>query len=184
MKKNKITLILIFSIIATTLSVGLFVFFFKIIENKNQHISVVLTTLGEKEKEKEDAIIFSEKVVEIETLNNSINSHFVYSNKIDTFVNYLEEIGSGIGSGVSVKSIEKSVKIKNTIIFKLSIIGTFQEVMKTIILLENIPYQVNISQVYLNKNSIKATGNDDVSDKTNGVTNWQADISFNILSLN
>jgi len=184
MKKNNTILILIFSIIATILAVCLFIFFWKVIENKNEHISVVLNTLEEKMKEKEDAMTFAQKITEIKLLQDSIDSHFLDSNKIDRFVDYLEEIGLELGSDVSVESIEILSESENIISVQLSTVGTFQEVMETIAYLENIPYQVDITQIYLNRNmkqeNIQTTG----KNKVPSVQTWQANVSFNILSLN
>lgn len=187
MKKNYATPILIFSSLVTILTICLFIFFLKVIENKDQHASAVLTTLQEKMKEKENAIIFAEKVSEIKLLRDSINSHFVDPNKIDMFVNYLEEMGLEFGSEVLVKNIEIPPKTKNTIIFNLSINGTFKEVMRTITFLENIPYKINITQVYLNKDmeqQVPGTQGVAGNNKIIETPMWQADISFNILSLN
>lgn len=186
MKKNSTTLILIFSIIATILVICLFVFLLKIIKNKNQHASVVLTTLEGKMKEKENAIIFSRKIAEIKSIQDSVNNHFVDPEKIDSFVGYLEEIGLSLGSEVSVNDIVVPPKTKNIMSFSLSIIGTFQEVMRTITFLENIPYQISITQVYLNKNitqQVKEEIKDIEQKKISEIPTWQADISFNILSL-
>jgi hypothetical protein len=187
MKKTHTILKLILSIIVTILAIGLLVLFLRIIKNKDQNISVVIATLQEKMKEKEDAAIFAEKVTEIKLLQDSTNSHFVDSDKIDTFVGYLEEMGSSLGSEVSIKNIEIPEKTKKLISFKLSILGTFQEVMKTITFLENIPYQINITQVYLNK-EIQESPQGSIEDKKDEIiqttSNWQADVSFNILSLN
>ena len=183
MKKNYTTLIFIFSIFVTILAVSLFVFFMKVIKNKNQHASTVFSTLEEKMKEKENSMIFAEKVSEIKSIQDSINSRFVDPDKIDTFVGYLEKIGSDLGSELVVKSIDAPAKNKNVILFKLSISGTFEEVMKTITFLENIPYQINITQVYLNK-EIEQTAQVDVTqDKNSVVSKWQADVIFSILSL-
>lgn len=174
MKKNYTTLIFTFSIFISILSICLFIFFLKVIKNKNQHTSVVITTLEEKMKEKENAVMFTEKIAEIKSLQDSINSRFVDPNKIDIFVSYLEKIGLNLNSEVVVNNIEIQPKTKNIIIFKLSIKGTFQEVIKTITFLENIPYQINITQVYLNKDIIQGQE----------ALTWHANVSFNILSLN
>ncbi len=187
MKRNKTILILISSIIATILAICLFIFFMKVIKNKNEHTSVVLSTLENKMKEKEESMIFAEKVTEIKSLQDSINSHFLDPNKVDTFVGYLEEIGSNLGSSVSVKSIEVPSKTKNIISVKILVSGTFQEAMETISYLENIPYQLDITQIYLNKdmgeNSQDSPGTISQSEVSK-MPIWQADISFNILSLN
>lgn len=186
MKRKKTILIFIFSIIATILAVCLFIFLLKVIKNKNEHTSVVFTTLEEKVIEKENALMFTKKITEIKSLQDSINSYFVDPNKVDTFVGYLEKIGGNVGGEVTVLSIEVPPKTKNIISFELSIKGTFEEVMKTITLLENIPYQIDITQAYLNKDIIQGTQGDVKTvpqEKTSGTPAWQADISFNILSL-
>lgn len=189
MKKNHTTLILIFSIIATLLTVCLFVFFLKVIKNKNQHTSVALTTLENKIKEKENAALFAEKITEIKSIQDSVNNHFVDPDKIDTFVGYLEDLGTSVGSRVMVENIEVPPKTNNLILIKLSIDGTFQSVIKTINLLENIPYQTNINQVYLNKEIKQSVVKLDekgqiIKDLTvKDIPTWQASVSFNIVSL-
>lgn len=182
MKKKKTILIMTFSIIITLIVVGALVFFLKIIKNKNQHIYAVTTTLEEKLEEKENATILAEKLSEIEVLQNLINNRFVDSGKIDTFVSYLEDIDLDTGADLSVKSIEVSPKVKNLISFRVLISGNFQEVMKTITLLENIPYEVDIVQVYLNKDLIQSSSEESNKISTPVMPNWQADVVFNILS--
>lgn len=190
MKRKKTIIILIFTAIVAITAVYFFVFFLKILDSKNQNITVSLAALQEKLMEKENALLFADKVNEIKSVQETINSHFVDSNKIDTFVSSLEAMGSTIGSNVSVKSIEVPKEPKDTISFELSITGTFDHIMKTVTFLENIPYQVNITKVYLNKN-LKQTidikqpvGKVIINDKVSGLSTWQADVSFNILSIN
>lgn len=179
MKKTRTTFFLIFSVIALIAVALLFVFFMRIIKNKNQHISVAATALEEKMKEKEDAILNASKVAEIKSIQDLIDSHFVDPDKIDTFVNYLEGIGSTTGSNVVIGGINVPQDVKNTIAFKVSVTGSFQSVMKTINFIDNIPYQVSITQVYLNKETKSL-----VAEKNPKPSGWQADISFNVLSLN
>jgi len=180
MKKTHTIFTLVFSILATVAVICILVFLLKVIQNKNEHASAVLVTLAEKTKEKENAVSFAEQVTEIKELQDSIISHFVNPNKIDTFVSYLEEIGPKIGSEVTVENIEMPKVANNTIIFDLTVEGTFREVMQTINFLENIPYRVNITQVYLNKNSKEVVGG---KNKTSTISNWRADVSFSIVSL-
>lgn len=180
--KNKNTIIkLIIAIFFSVTLTFVFIFFIKIIKNKNRHASVSMITLEDKIAQKEKSIIFSEKIIETKNLQNSINNYFVNTDKIDTFVDFLEELGLKNDSKVLVKGIEVLKNNNNLVSFKISINGTFQQVAKTLIVLENIPYQINITQVYLNKDK-----QEDFSLKTKNKNNllWQADVSFNILSLN
>lgn len=181
-KKSHTTFFLIFSILALMVVVLLFIFFLKIIKNKNEHISVAVTTLEGKMKDKENAIINASKVTEIKSIQNTINNYFVDPNKIDTFVDYLEKVGSNLGSIVLVSSIEIPPNTKNLISFKISITGTFNDVMRTITLIENIPYQINITRVYFNKKASAPIVNK-IANKNIKPQTWQADVSFNILSL-
>ena len=173
MKKNYSILIL--SIIVTLASILLLIFFLKVIENKNKHASAVLITLEEKFKEKEDSIILADKISEIKALQDFVSNYFIDKDKIDTFVDYLEKIGPIFNSEISVLSIEVLEKDKNIISVKLSIVGTFSSVIRTIAYVENIPYQINIEQVYLNKDRKGSIKNTSI---------WQADVSFNILTTN
>lgn len=186
MKKNKTTPILIISIFVTISSIVLFVFFLKIIENKNEHALVVLATLQDKLKEKEDSIALSSKISEIKTIKDKIDKRFVKQNEIDKFVDYLENLGLSIGSDISVKGITIPESTKDVISIKIQVIGTFESVMKSIVLLENIPYQISITQIYYNKDTggYPQYDNSSPSSQKTKTAKWGADISFNILSLN
>ena len=171
MKKYKTILYLTFSFIIAISSILLFIYFMRVIKNKNEHISVVTATLAEKEKEKQDSITFAKKIAEIKTYQDSINGHFVDTKKIDMFVDYLEKVGTTLNSKISTKGIEMSTKNDGMISVKISITGSFSEVMKTISYLENIPYEINVTQIFFSKNTTPAA------------PAWQADVSFDILSL-
>jgi hypothetical protein len=141
----------------------------------------VLTILAQKQNEKENILNISQAVEEIKKTKETINNYFVNPNKIDTFVSYLEDIGLSLGSKIIVKDINIPKENGNKISIKLSISGTFNQVSNTINFLENIPYEVDINQIYLNKDTSQP-----VSTETKSITSstWQADASFNILSLN
>lgn len=181
MNKKKTIFKLLLSIFTCLLIIVFFIFFLKIIKNKNQNTSMSLINLEEKINQKERSIMFSEKSSEIKDLQNSINNYFVETKKIDKFVNYLEDIGSGVGSEIIVKEILASEKTEGIIEFQVLIKGNFDQVTKTVLFLENIPYQIEIMRVYYNKD-LKREIENDKKDLV-APTIWQADVSFNILSL-
>ena len=183
MKSKRTTILLIISILTTTVVIMSFVFFLRIIKNKNEHTSVVIATLEEKMTQKENATIFAEKVEEIKSLNNLISARFIDPNKIDEFVSYLENLGSVTQATISVKGIDVPKETKNIINIELTVEGSFEQVSRTLTLLENIPYQVEVMKIYMNKN-IQPNAKDDEKVKTPETSDWQADITFNILSLN
>ena len=185
MKKNRTIIMLIISLIIAIIVICLFSFFMKVIKNKNEHISAISSTLGDKMWEKENLEMFTERIGEIKSIQSSVNDHFLNPNEVDKFVSYLEELGQKIGSEIIVENVEVAPKIKNTINFTVSIIGTFDEVIRTVSLLENIPYQVNITQLYLNKDIAKEIVKDDEDKEIKNSVNskWQAGVTFNILTL-
>lgn len=184
MKKKRTTFIFISSLLAAIAAICLFAFFLKVIENKNKHTSVVLSTLEGKMQEKENAVLFADKVAETKSLQRSIDNYFLDPNQIDTFVGYLERIGSNLGGEVVVNNIEIPLKVKNMVNVKLSVFGTFEEVVKIINYIENAPYQIDVTQLYLNKEIDPSTGDEKAGEKLEKNLNWQADLSFKILSLN
>lgn len=181
MKIKHILLKFIWSIIFTLIVIALFVFFLRIIKNKNHYTSAALIVLEEGIQKKENALFFSERINEVKKIEDSINSYFVKEEEVDIFVDYLEKLGLPTGSLVLVKGIEIPEKEDNIIVFKLSIAGDFDQVIRTVNLLENIPYQINITQFYLNKDITINTSEEGEKEEIFG---WQADITFNIVSLN
>lgn len=179
-KKNS-TLKFILSVFFAILIIFIFIFFLKIIKDKNRNTSTAMMTLQEKIKTKEKMTMFFEKSEEIRALQNDVNDFFVDTKKIDTFVNYLESLGLDIGSKIIVKEIKVPEKLNDRIEFQLSITGNFDQVTKTVIILENIPYQIEVTRVYYNK---EIDDNKDEKVKILEIPTWQVDLTFNILKLN
>jgi hypothetical protein len=184
MKSKNTIIMFIIAALATIVAICSFIFVMRIIKKTNENTSVTLVELQEKMKDKENATIFAKKIAEIQALQDSINGHFLDPNKIDKFASYLEEMGASVGVEVLIKNIEVPPKTKNTMLLKLSISGEFQGVMKMIALLENNPYQINITQAYLNKNIEQLTEEEIKLNKVLAKTIWEANVTFNILSAN
>jgi Tfp pilus assembly protein PilO len=182
MNKNKSTLIFYLSILTALLTVGVFIFFFRIIKNKNEHTSAVLTVLENKIIKKENINTLEKKVAELEATRQAIEGYFVNSNNIDSFINYLEKLGTSARTQLEVENVEISTVEKNTVLVKLSVKGTFTDVMQTVTLIENIPYQIHFTSVYLSKNTQSVTSKVGDKEKVTTTSVWQADVSFKILS--
>ncbi len=174
MSKNNTKIIFFSSIITVLLSVGAFVFIFKIIANKNEHTSAVIATLNQKIINKENNSALANKITEIENTKKIIDSYFVDTNHIDTFIEYLEGLGSGFGVVTKVKNFEVLQNDKSILAVDLSSDGSFADVMRIIKLIENSPYQTRIKRVSLTK----------APDTQTEVSLWQVNISFNILTSN
>jgi hypothetical protein len=183
MYKNRTILKLILSSLIMLLSVGTLVLFAKIIANKNSHTSAVLLNLSNKMAKKDNIEILKKKIAEVEETRETINGYFVDSTKIDYFVDYLENLGTSFGTQIKVESFEPSAKDKNTLSVRLSCKGTFSNIMNTILLLENAPYNIHITRTSFSQQLDQITTTDKGGKKTtNSIPTWQANISFTILS--
>jgi len=183
MNKKYIKIIFIISILLTILVLVIFIFFFRVIKNKNEHVSKVLTTLTEKIKDKENREILMNKFAELESISESVNNFFIDPSKIDTFVGYLEKLGTDNNTELVVKNVEIEPKKKDSISIKVLISGEFSDVMSVVYLLENIPHYTSLNQIFVNK-VIKTNSTEiDGVEKTTEISLWQADVSFNVIIL-
>ncbi|HCY26124.1 TPA: hypothetical protein DIC38_00355 [Candidatus Nomurabacteria bacterium] len=162
------------------MSLLVFIFFFKIIENKNKHTGAVLYTLQEKILDKENSESLKDRLVEIETTFNKIDGYLFDKESVDTFVGYIEDLGSSVGAEISVRSIDAIKNEKNLMKIKVHSNGSFSSVIKSISLIENMSYKIEVVQVYLNRN-LETEEKEGEQTKTI-LNNWGADITFNIKS--
>jgi cbb3-type cytochrome oxidase subunit 3 len=181
MKTKHTTLRFIWSIFFTIVLIAIFIFVLRVIKNKNHYTSAATIVLEEGIRKKENALVFFERINEVKIIEDLIDSHFVEEGQVDIFVDYLEKLGTATGSEVVVRGIDIPEKQDNVIIFKLSISGDFDQVIKTVSLLENIPYQINITQFNLNKD-ITISSSEGGGEQE--IIGWQSDVTFNIVSSN
>ncbi|MEK7585715.1 MAG: hypothetical protein AAB477_00555 [Patescibacteria group bacterium] len=183
MFKNRTILILILSIVTTLLALGTLIFFFRMVKNKNQHTSALLTTLANKMYQKQNAQALTKKMADIEETRSTINSYFVDSKEIDSFISYLENLGTSAGAEVKVDKFDTSTT-KNILIVRITAKGTFSSIMRTLLLLENAPYKIDITRTYLDQQLGQTIS--DTKDPTKkqiiSAPIWQLEVSFNILT--
>ncbi len=182
MKSKNDILILGLSITVTLIALAVLIFFFKTIENKNKHTSAVLTTLAEKVKQKENMKSLVEKLNKVSEMSATINSYFVDSKEVDSFINYLENLGTSAGVELEVQNFDVSPNSKNILNVTISTKGSFSNTMKTLILIENAPYKINITRTFLDQST--ESSNPDTKDPQKQTTTsfWRSEISFSVLT--
>jgi len=188
MNKNNTNFILISSALLLIFFAGSFFYFFNVIKNKNKHISAVSVALDKKISEKNNINILEKKMGELIDIKNNVSSHIVDPTRVDIFVESLEQIGVNSGTELFVKNVSVSKKEKNIIQVSLSIKGSFVNVTKAIILLENSPYSIIVSSFYLNKDMEQDSGLSSIPGKKEDINlyklpTWQASVNFSALSL-
>ena len=184
MKKNSTTILFSLSILAVIFALGIFIFLFKVIENKNSHASKVLSTLSDKVIEKENMSTMSKKISEMEATQKKVKGYLVDPSHVDTFVTYLEVIGTDTNTEFVVKNINTIEGVQNKIFINVSIRGTFANIMNALTILENVPYQLRVTKSYLSKEETQQqfTADGKPKKQVNTLPTWRADIDFNILS--
>lgn len=182
MKKTKTTIIFTLSLIVALLSISVFVFFIKVIQNKNIHIQAVYATLEEKVIQKSQTDVIKKNNDFIKQSQERINSHFVDTTDISVFIGYLESIGTAGGTTLSVDNIENPATDEKIVTVKVSIIGSFSNTMRTIRMLEHIPYKIHFEYIYLNKYIPTQNPTDLTKKVVIPPSSWETQLSFDVLT--
>lgn len=195
MKKTNSNIILVISALIFIMLIILCVYFYKVIGNKNRHISAVISTLENKMKEKEGINALNARMIELNEMNKKVGNYLANTSQIDTFVEYLEGMGVSNDVELSVKSVEIPKNEKNKIALTIDTKGSFQNILKVIALLENAPYNISITSLYFSKDlssfledNNADTLSDNKTDKTKEIIVppkllWQASLSFTVVSI-
>ncbi len=190
MKKDRTNLIFIITILIALSFAFFLVLFFGIIQKKNNYTSEVLTAISNRINERDNAKILIEKSTELKATDKTLNNHFVDPMKISSFISYLENLGLKNNTKLVVKNIGISNHNKDTILVNVSVEGSFNNVIKILYLLESTPFNVNLTQTFVNKEIESTENNDTKTEIKNKKTKvsyktspWKANISFSVLSL-
>lgn len=163
-------------------SVALFAWTFQAIKGKNEQASFVLSDIQDKMVSKEGMSAVVKKASDLAAIQKNVRSHFIDTNDIAGFVDYLESIGADAGVTLDVQSVDIAPSDKTKVSVHISVKGRYEGIMKTINLLENSPYYVHVTQALVSKSvstGVDSTGKPKIS--TNG--SWEGEISFVTISL-
>ena len=175
MKLSRTTILLITCTTITVLLVGFTFFFFSVIRNKNIHTEFVNKTLEDRVKEKKQGSSLIKVINEANNQNKQINSYFVNTNSIDSFVSDLEKKSMEFGTHAEVQSVEFSKDNKKAITIVLLAEGNFSSVVKVVKMIEYMPYAINI-------NSFNLSANTSQKDSKQAFYPWTVTVSFNIFT--
>ncbi|MEA3399418.1 MAG: hypothetical protein U9R00_02820 [Patescibacteria group bacterium] len=172
MKKSKTIIKFTFFLIVMLVTISIFVFSLKVIQNKNKHINAVYSTIQEKKERKEKSDLIKENIDEIKQSRDLIDSYFVDTENINLFIDTLEKAGKERGSSLEVVNVEVDSNDKRYILVTLNIFGRFSNVVRTIKTIEYLPYKIHVKNLYLNKDI----------DSEKILLTWQANMTFSVLS--
>lgn len=138
-----------------------FVFYFilKQINDSKNSTKLIHEEWRQEEDRREVIKSLDRSIKEIDLEKKSIESHFVSSKDVVPFLDFFEQSALRVNAETEVSSV--SVPIENdSILVDLKTKGSFESLYKYITLLENAPYELEISSFVLSKeNSNVLTGN-------------------------
>lgn len=167
MKNNRTTLLFWISLALFLVALGGVIFFIRFIAEKNGETARLIETLETNMKNFENRTELEKKIAEAETIHSRISGYFVDADRIDMFVDQVESLGIQTGTTVVIKSADGIPDKPNILALKISFTGTFSSAMNMLSLFESLPYDISISNIYMNK---------DKSPNADTKSQWQFDI--------
>lgn len=103
---------------------------------------------------------------------SSLESHFVKSSDLVSFLNNMEDLGKGVSATAETTDLNLSSD-KSTLVVRIKAEGNFESIYKFITLLENYPYQIEFSSLDVVKDSTDTASKSSV---------WKMEATINLLS--
>lgn len=151
-----------------------FVFYFILNQiNDSKSSTKIMYEEWQNEEDRREVIkSLDRSIKEIELEKKSIESHFVSSSDVVPFLDFFEQSALKVNAETEVSSVSVSVE-NDSILVDLKTKGSFESLYKYITLLENAPYELEISSFVLSKeNSNIIAGN----------TAWSLSLKIKLLS--
>ncbi len=149
--KGKNIVYLIVSTIFLLGAFSLFGYLFYNVRAESQSVSELSAQIEQLSNEESTSSTLKHSVAVTEGDSSKLNSYFVSSDNVVSFINSMEALGVNVGSDVSTTSIDPG-KDSSTLTFNIVAKGSFSSVSRFVTLLENVPYQVRIQKLDLEKN--------------------------------
>lgn len=182
--------ILFITIFILLLTLGGYYFLFSIIESKNKNtflLSQEIDTYAQNESmRRQNNKVTEEEKDKIE----KIDTYFVHKNEVVPFIETVEDAGKKTGVVVTIGTV--SATEDSTFTLRLDAHGSWSDVNRFLLYLENLPYKVTLSKVDLNKASsverfyanVNADGNVKKATPVSPVSPvWNAIIEISVLTL-
>jgi uncharacterized membrane-anchored protein YhcB (DUF1043 family) len=175
-KFKKISLIV--SIITFLFFCALFLFLYKEIENNTKISEQTQLNLQKEISRREEIKNFNDSFKTIEKDKLELETHFAKSSDIVPFLNTIEKTASNVGTKAEVSFIEVA-KDNTGLVVEMKNTGSFEQVYKFLMLLENSPYELEFSSVEMNSVSTEEVGKNGKSVKRN---EWEATFKIKLIS--
>ena len=137
---------LIIALIACGGALSLYWWGYSIIEAKSSEVSTLQQQIDTETETAARTEAAHAAMTEIAGDESSVQNYFVPETGVVSFINTLEQQGKSQGSTVNVLSVSPGNGALPTMLFSLTIEGTFDKVMRTVGVIEYSPYDLYVSQ--------------------------------------
>lgn len=152
--------------------VGFYILYRQIGVNQTKRDELVGQWMAE-ERKREQMKELDVNVNNLGIKKDLLNSHFAIGSDIAPFLDSLEKSASSLGVEAEVISVNEN-QDKTGLLVGLRTAGSFEEIYKFIMLLENFSYEIDFSLINIDKRT---------SEKKDGTaTSWEALFRFQLLS--
>ncbi len=148
---GKTVVLLLSAAMFTAASMGIYAFFFVAMKNKTEATAELLTKVAELSG-KETRVTSASAVLKSESVNISkLSSYFIRESEVVVFAKKLEDLGVQSGTSLSIESLDPGLTEKTIpfLSFRIKATGSFSDVMRLIVLLENFPGKLEWKTVRL-----------------------------------
>jgi len=176
MKNNLTKIYLTFSVIFLTISCVAFVSLNKKIDSTKKIISENETKWQQEAEKRKNTQLLNDSIKKIQSEKDLLETHFANSSDIVPFLDTLESIAEKGGVKAEVNSVDIP-KENDGLIVGMNASGSFENVYKFILLLENSPYELNLISF-----DAQQQNTPDASGKVSKVPQWNVFLKIKLVS--
>lgn len=157
------------------LLIGAYSAFFFFLTEKSKNLSVLLNEIDSSVGSETELRNLRKMSNQVKLKSSELDEYFLSKDKLVDFLEDLEDLENNTGALIEVKSIvEKENGVFTNLVLDISASGSWEAVYHFFILLENIPYDVEIDKVQFNRSS---RGSDDEKG------NWRGGFTINVTQI-
>ena len=173
MKNKSVTNLLLISISLSFVFCFVFIFLYRGINKNIKTTDKLKTELSEEMSRREEIKDFNESFKLIEQERNLFETHFVQHSNIVPFLNKIEDVAKSVNTQIEISLVEIS-KDNIGLVIQMENTGTFSNIYKFINLLENFPYELELSSINIYS--------DYTENKKSTDNLWKANITIKLTS--
>lgn len=145
MKSRSYFVTLAIVILMTLAVIALYVYGFLFIQKKIQTTTSMLTQIASATQKNQEVSTIQSTIATTQEDREKLSSYFVTDDSIVTFLSGIEALGTASGTQVVLANVTTEPK-SATVTVELTSTGNFSDVMRFLMLFENLPYRMTVDR--------------------------------------